>query len=136
MATADGGPDEIQTTANLAPWYTQPADPYWAPWYSLPLSAWDQAPNNWAASRGLFGKYHIEKADGSPIDPRAVYFVLRIDTDEAARLALWLYAHHCQNEQLARDLIGMLKPYGLESCPVCRGDDFIAESPCPVCGGK
>ncbi|MEH2102548.1 MAG: hypothetical protein V7K76_22910 [Nostoc sp.] len=33
---------------------------------------------------GLFGKYIIQKADGTPIDPSAQYFVLRPDTDTAA----------------------------------------------------
>lgn len=29
---------------------------------------------------GLNGRYIITKADGSPTDPRAVYFVLRLDS--------------------------------------------------------
>jgi len=40
----------------------------------------------------LFNKYKIEKTDGSPVDPKAEYFVLRIDTDPAARKALAAYA--------------------------------------------
>lgn len=40
----------------------------------------------------LFEKYKIEKADGSPVDPSAMYFVLRIDTDVHARIALRAYA--------------------------------------------
>ena len=40
----------------------------------------------------LFGKYKIEKADGSPVDANAMYFVLRIDTDVHARVALRAYA--------------------------------------------
>jgi hypothetical protein len=40
----------------------------------------------------LFSKYKIEKADGSPVDPNAMYFVLRIDTDVHARIALRAYA--------------------------------------------
>ncbi len=40
----------------------------------------------------LFDKYKIEKTDGSPIDPNAMYFVLRIDTDFHARVALRAYA--------------------------------------------
>jgi len=41
---------------------------------------------------GLYGKYKIEKTDGSPIDPKALYFVLRLDTDKSARRALRAYA--------------------------------------------
>lgn len=41
---------------------------------------------------GLYTKYIIEKADGSPVDPNAKYFVLRIDTDCHARIALSAYA--------------------------------------------
>lgn len=40
----------------------------------------------------LFSKYHITKNDGSPVDPAAQYFVLRIDTDSAARAAVMVYA--------------------------------------------
>lgn len=40
----------------------------------------------------LFSKYHITKNDGSPVDPSAQYFVLRIDTDPAARAAVLVYA--------------------------------------------
>jgi hypothetical protein len=40
----------------------------------------------------LFQKYKIEKCDGSPVDARAQYFVLRIDTDPHSRAALLAYA--------------------------------------------
>lgn len=40
----------------------------------------------------LFSKYHITKKDGSPVDPNAQYFVLRIDADSAARAAVMVYA--------------------------------------------
>lgn len=40
----------------------------------------------------LFNKYIIQKSDGSPVDPEAQYFVLRIDTDQAARHAVLTYA--------------------------------------------
>ena len=48
--------------------------------------------------KGLYLKYHIEKADGSPIDPNAEYFVLRIDKDPAARFAIRAYARFINNE--------------------------------------
>ena len=56
---------------------------------------------------GLFNKYKIEKADGSPVDPNAIYFVLRLDTDVAAREAAIFYATLIQNEQLNDDLINL-----------------------------
>ena len=42
----------------------------------------------------LYHKYKIkiEKANGEPIDPTAQYFVLRVDTDPAARAAMLTYA--------------------------------------------
>ena len=42
--------------------------------------------------QGIFGKYIIEKADGSAVDPDACYFVLRLDTDINARTAMHVYA--------------------------------------------
>ena len=48
----------------------------------------------------LFNKYIIRKADGTPIDPYAMYFVLRIDTDPVARKALWEYARETDDEEL------------------------------------
>lgn len=47
----------------------------------------------------LYGKYRIAKADGSPIDPDAQYFVLRIDTDQAAREALKTYAEYIEYDE-------------------------------------
>ena len=37
-------------------------------------------------------KYHIEKVDGSPVDPEAEYFVLRLDKDPHGRVAARAYA--------------------------------------------
>jgi len=58
-------------------------------------------------SNGLFGKYRVEHADGSPTDANAQYFVLRVDTDANARHALRIYARSIFNDNrtLARDLI-------------------------------
>lgn len=57
-------------------------------------------------SKGLYGKYKIEKADGTPIDPKAQYFILRLDTDPYARRALRKYIRymHEVNPKLATDL--------------------------------
>lgn len=53
---------------------------------------------------GLYSKYHISKTDGSSIDENALYFVLRLDTDPAARLAAGTYADATDNSKLAEDL--------------------------------
>lgn len=39
----------------------------------------------------LYHKYHITHSDGTPVDPKAEYFVLRIDKDPDARMALRTY---------------------------------------------
>ena len=62
-------------------------------------------------SGGLYGKYKIEKANGSKVDPEADYFVLRLDTDPAARAALFRYAETTKNRELAEDLFTKLDKY-------------------------
>ena len=61
--------------------------------------------------RGIYGKYLVEKSDGSPVDPKAIYFTLRLDTDPHARAAVRAYATSCQaeNPDLAADLINLLE---------------------------
>lgn len=61
--------------------------------------------------KGLFKKYIITKADGSPVDPDAVYFVLRLDTDPHAERAAEAYAASVgsENPDLASDLRYMLE---------------------------
>ena len=46
----------------------------------------------------LYDKYQITKSDGTPTDPSAVYFVLRLDTDKHARIALRSYARSIRAE--------------------------------------
>lgn len=55
-------------------------------------------------------KYVVEKADGSDVDPEAVYFVLRLDEDPNARAAMRAYAESVVrvNEELAFDIVGKL----------------------------
>ncbi|PHJ69155.1 hypothetical protein VF14_03190 [Nostoc linckia z18] len=61
----------------------------------------------------LFGKYIIQKADGTPIDPNAQYFVLRPDTDKAARVAIRAYIQELSDSDedaaLKQDLIAWIK---------------------------
>jgi hypothetical protein len=53
----------------------------------------------------LFGKYEIKKVHGET-DPNAQYFVLRIDTDPAARAALLVYADQIKDDdpEFAKEL--------------------------------
>ncbi len=55
---------------------------------------------------GLYRKYRISKADGTPVDPNAEYFVLRLDKDVAARAAALTYAKEIRNQKpkLAADI--------------------------------
>lgn len=55
---------------------------------------------------GLYGKYRVAKRDGSPVDPEAEYFVLRLDKDPHAVNAALAYADSVEDEnpQLAADL--------------------------------
>ena len=54
--------------------------------------------------QGLFGKYELKKSDGEPIDPDAVYFILRIDNDTDALHAAMQWAINKSNWPLFNDL--------------------------------
>lgn len=64
-------------------------------------------------SRGLYGKYRIERVDGSSMPGRkheaCQYFVLDLTHDKHALPALEAYAISCQDEYplLARDLMAI-----------------------------
>jgi len=62
--------------------------------------------------RGLYGKYVVQKTEGE-VDPRAVYFTLRVDTDKFAWVAIRAYVDACQEErpELARDLEELLRRF-------------------------
>lgn len=47
----------------------------------------------------LYNKYQITKVSGEPVNPDAQYFVLRIDTDPAARVALLAYATEIEDTE-------------------------------------
>lgn len=85
--------------------------------------------------KGLYNKYHVTKTDGSPIDPEARYFVLRYDTDSAARKALAVYARYieAENPDLARDLRSKLAERGL-ACMYCGFPLFHNEPATPEPG--
>jgi len=63
--------------------------------------------------QGLFQKYKIVRNDGNPVDESAVFFVLRVDTDQHARNALLAYADSIadDNEILASDLLLLVERY-------------------------
>lgn len=62
---------------------------------------------------GYEKKYHLSKTNGQPLDPAADYFVLRIDKDPHALVALKAYAESVQidNLQLAQDLWAKIDHY-------------------------
>ena len=59
-------------------------------------------------------KYIIEKVDGSPVDPDAEYFVLRLDKDPHARVAALAYADSVEkdNPVFATDIRNHVAAYG------------------------
>lgn len=57
-----------------------------------------------APKSGLYGKYIIQKADGSTVDPKADYFILRLDTDPYARIAALEYAIQTDDQNLGKQL--------------------------------
>ncbi len=78
------------------------------------------------AEKGIYGKYVLGKADGSAIDPEACYFILRLDTDPAARRAMAQYARSIrrENETLANDIEKCIRELEAPDCG-CR------EAMCP-----
>ena len=58
--------------------------------------------------RGLYGKYQVHHADGTPLSDGFV-FVLRPDRDPAAWYALQAYAIWTENKALHADLVQWLK---------------------------
>jgi len=64
--------------------------------------------------KGLYGKYKLEKTDGSPIDPKADYFILRLDNDPVARIAAREYALHTPDKELGEALLEKITKYFVE----------------------
>ena len=63
--------------------------------------------------KGLYNKYTITKTDGTPVDPNADYFVLRLDTDKFARSAMRFYAMAIQqdNPTLSKEILEKCNQY-------------------------
>lgn len=62
---------------------------------------------------GLYDKYKVYHADGSPVEGR--YFVLKPSTDPAAIPALYAYIRATDNKELAQDLAVWLAELTLEA---------------------
>lgn len=71
--------------------------------------------------KGVYGKYVITRRDNRKIDPDACLFVLRLDTDPAARKAMRQYARSCRrtNAALANDIERCLNELEAPPCG-CR----------------
>lgn len=67
--------------------------------------------------KGWHQKYVITKTDGSPVDPDAVYFVLRLDKDPHAQRAAFAYSLSIlkENPALSRDLWEQAAQYCAEA---------------------
>src|SRR6187401_1233276 len=70
-----------------------------------------------SAPPGLYNRYKVSKTDGTPIDPKAVYFVLRLDGHghdrehiEACRIAAlkWCHEAPAHLKQVAVDLVNRI----------------------------
>ena len=68
-------------------------------------------------AQGLYNKYTITKTDGTPVDPNAQYFVLRIDTDPAARVALIHYAYAQEDLVFREQLLQWAADHYLQAAP-------------------
>lgn len=72
-------------------------------------------------------KYIIQKADGSSVDPEADYFVLRLDKDPHARVALLHYARSVRsdNERLYNDIMRMLSSGYKQDVKEIGSDNYV-----------
>ena len=78
---------------------------------------------------GLYGKYRISKADGSPVDPNADYFVLRLDTDPVARRAAREYSYMTVDRKLALELQKRITRYNPKMMDCINLQFFGVEKP-------
>lgn len=99
--------------------------------------------------KGLYTKYVIQKSDGSPVDPEAQYFILRIDKGDyvmACRAALAVFARRVRlrNPTLADDIETKLlskydTPFPVDNrrpATLKSGWSLPRERRCPECGVK
>jgi hypothetical protein len=74
----------------------------------------------------LYNKYNVTKANGEATDPNAQYFVLRIDTDPAARVALIQYAYAQDDLEFREQLLQWAAKYYAQGDP---SDDWDISDP-------
>jgi hypothetical protein len=69
----------------------------------------------------LFKKYNVTKNDGSSVDKNAQYFVLRIDTDPAARKAVLRYSSYISevDPEFANELFNWVMEYEVKNTIYC-----------------
>lgn len=60
------------------------------------------------APKGLYQKFKVTYADGSPLSPDDIVFVMMPTKDPAALAAVETYARLTKNEELAQDLYELL----------------------------
>lgn len=72
--------------------------------------------------KGLYCKYHVRHADGSPLSP-GFLFILRPDRDPAAWQAVKTYAETTKNPALRADLFQWLQDNPSPDTPLCDGSD-------------
>ena len=79
----------------------------------------DQQNKSVLSHTGLYLKYQIQHTDGLPMDPNALYFVLRYDEDTAwsriGRETLWAMCKRIEKEapELVADIRAKIKQVGL-----------------------
>ena len=81
-------------------------------------------------TKGFYKKYEIKRTDGQPIPSDEEHFILRLDSDQAAREAALYYARITGNGKLENDLVFMYSRRNL------RFDEFYELKPihCFDCG--
>lgn len=71
--------------------------------------------------RGLYQKYSVTKDD----EPQDGCFVLKPESDPAARAALWEYAHETNDAELAADLRAWVLSISPEEVCDCDDPDVV-----------
>jgi hypothetical protein len=92
----------------------------------------NQQSNGVLSQQGLYLKYRIEHTDGGPMDPNALYFVLRYDEDSAwsriGRETLWAMCKRIEKEAptLVAEIRERIKQIGLWRVFSNDVDTFVA----------
>lgn len=76
---------------------------------------------------GLHQRYNVTKADGSPTDPNAVYFVLRIDTETNGPMNSSDFLHRIACREAALKYIKTIKDTATREHPLYKVADQLAD---------